>query len=367
MSADRPLVVVEDDVVLRLLGVVIDPETPAERVAAFADYMRHDLPGFEPWLTQVRARLGAFYPARVIAVKSAEDLTRALPHADVLVVEALEVGEKEIAAAPGLRAVQQFGINPVNIDAAACARRGIPVLTIRRRTNIAVAEHTIAMMMALAKRLPRIDGVVTPERVAERGFEMASYDRRHVANANWGRVPGIRLLAGSTLGLLGLGEIGQEVAGMARGIGMRVLYNQRSRAPAELEETLGVRYAGRDELLAAADVLSVHVPFNDGTRDLVGAAELGRLRPGALILNTARAPIVNRQALIEALASGHLGGAGFDALYAEPTTEDDPLLGFDNVTLTPHLAGGTRMNGLQDMSDMLAGLAQAAGYLDAVG
>jgi phosphoglycerate dehydrogenase-like enzyme len=223
----------------------------------------------------------------------------------------------------------------------------------RRRTNVAVAEHSMALMLALAKQLPLVGGRVTPQRLAEVGHSPARYDRRHTANSNWGRFGGLRTLAGATLGLVGLGEIGREVAAMARGLGMHVLYTQRTRLDPAREAEFGVTYACFDELLAESDYISLHVPMNENTRDMFGEETFARMKPGAILINTARAAIVNREALLGALRSGRLGGAGFDVLYEEPAGEDDPLLDLDNVILTPHLAGAGRFNGVNDIVDII--------------
>lgn len=352
-----PVLVVEDDVVLRLVQVVLDPTCPAERCAAFADYMRHDLPDFTGWIGDLRCQLGPLYPATVRMVADQASLHEALPQADAVVVESLTLGPTELDMAPKLRLAQRFGTNLANIDTVACRARGIAVRALRRRTNIAVAEHAFALIAALAKKLNRIDKLVTPERLVAAGHPPASFDRRHTARANWGRISGLMTLHGATLGLFGFGEIGREMARIARGFGMRVLYTQRTRLDAEAEATAEISFATAEELVAASDVISLHVPLNETTRGLIDAATFSRMKLGALLINTARAPIVDRDALVDALRSGRLGGTGFDVLYAEPTAEDDPLLAFDNVILTPHLAGGSRLNGLADMAEMLGGIA----------
>jgi phosphoglycerate dehydrogenase-like enzyme len=349
-------IVVEEDRILRLVQVVLDPAASPERVAAFVDYNSLDTPDFPGWLAALRQELPALYPAQVALVNSQEELRAQLPGADAVIVESLEVGAAELALAPKLSTVQNFGAIAANVDAAACAGRNIPCKTLRRRTNIAMGEHTMMLMLALAKRLPLIDGLVTSERLAAAGLAFRPYDSRHTAKANFGRVPNLRTLSGSTLGLLGFGEIAREVAMMVRPFGMRVLYNKRQRLEAGEEAAYGVSYCSFDELFAAADFLSVHIPLSDATRDLVNQATLARMQRGAYLINTSRAEIVNHQALVAALQSGQLGGAGLDVLYQEPAQESEPLLALDNVVLTPHLGGASRRNSLADMRDMLRGI-----------
>ncbi|MDB5807571.1 MAG: D-3-phosphoglycerate dehydrogenase [Betaproteobacteria bacterium] len=348
--------VVEEDRVLRLVQVMLDPSAPAERIAAFADFNSTDVPDFAAWLAQVRAGLPRLYPARVQLVGSQEELRAHLPDADIAIVESLEIGEAELAIASKLQFVQKFGTVGDNVDIAACERRSIPARTLRRRTNIAMGEHTMMLLLALAKRLPLIDGLVTSERLAAAGMPFRPYDSRHTAKANFGRIPNLRSLHGATLGLLGFGEIAREVALRARAFGMNVVYHKRQRLDKALEARFGVTYCDFDTLFTTADYLSIHIPMSERTRNLVGGEALARMKPGAYLINTARAEIVEHAALVAALASGRVGAAALDVLYQEPASEDESLLRLDNVILTPHLGGGSRRNGLEDAREMLAGM-----------
>jgi phosphoglycerate dehydrogenase-like enzyme len=249
--------------------------------------------------------------------------------------------------------VHQFGMLADNVDQAACKARAIPFATLRRRTNISMGEHTLTLILALARRLPFINGLVSEDRLASAGFALRPYDRRHTAAANYGRIPDLRTVHGLTLGLLGFGEIAREVTLRARAFGMQVLYHKRSRLDPAEERELGVEYCSFDELFERSEFLSVHVPSSAKTKSLVDAAAIGRMRRGSYLINTARAEIVDHDALIDALRSGHLAGAGFDVQYGEPSPPDDPLLHFDNVILTPHMGGASRMNGLIDAENLL--------------
>ena len=352
-----PTLVVEEDRVLRLVQIVLDPGTPAERTSAYADYMAHDV-DLIAWCDALRARIPGLYPAHVRLVTNADELQRELPSADVVIIESLELGARELAAARKLKWVQTFGAFALHIDERACRARNLPVHTVRRRTNKVVAEHTMMLMLALAKRLPLINGLITPGRLVAAGFGSRPYDTRHTPGANFARIPGLRALAGSILGLLGFGEIAREVAAMARPFGMELLYHKRARLTPEEEREAGVTYSSFEELFARSDYLSIHVPSSAETRDLVDAAALRRMKCGAFLVNTSRAAIVNQQALLDAIASGHLGGVGLDVLYEEPAANDEPLLRYQNVILTPHVAGASRMNGLADLQDMLIGIWQ---------
>jgi phosphoglycerate dehydrogenase-like enzyme len=353
---DTPTIIVEEDRVLRLVQVVLDPHAPPDRVAAYADYMAHDL-DLHVWCDELRVRLKGLYPADVRLVTTPEELRHELPAAHVVILESLNIGAPELDLAPRLRWVQTFGTSLNHVDQEACARRHVTVRTVRRRANTAVAEHTMMLMLALSRRLTLINGLVSPNRLAAAGLPPRSYDTRYTPGANFGRIPGLRALSGSTLGLLGFGEIGWEVAACARAFGMNVLYHRRSRLAPEAERKAQVTYSSFDELFARSDYVSIHVPSGPATRDLVDASALRRMKRGAFLINTSRASVVNREALLDALANGPIAAAALDVLYEEPLADDDPLLRCENVILTPHVAGGSRMNGLADMEEMLVGIA----------
>jgi phosphoglycerate dehydrogenase-like enzyme len=356
---DAPLLVVEDDPFLRVLQVVLDPATPAERTAAFADFFAHEEPDFDGYCARVRAKAPGLFPARVQMVETQEELRGALADARAVAVEALTVGRNELAAAPKLKLVQKYGLGVTTIDTAACAERGVAVLTTRRRANIACAEHAIALMLTQARKLHRLIGRVTAAKLGEEGCPYKPFDRRHTPNSNWGRIPGIRLLHGATLGLIGLGEIGREIATRAGAFGMRVLYFQRRQLSDADERALGVAYAPLDTLLAKADWLVPQLPEGPSTRNLIDGARLARMKPGAFIVNVSRPDVIDRAALIEALKSGRLGGFALDPLYQAPARDDDELLQFKNVILTPHIAAQPRRNALADFADIIEGMARA--------
>jgi len=348
--------VVENDPFLRLIGVILDPTTPAERVAAFADFFAHDLPDFEGWLKQMRSRLPHLQPARVTLVDSSEELRGALPGADFAVLESLPFSAVELDAAPKLRAVQKFGMIARNIDAAACAARNVEVLTLRRRANIACAEHAMMLMLGLSRQLQRTLNRIGMDSLRAAGFNPRTYDRRHTANSNWARVPGIRLLHGSTLGIVGMGEIGRELATRAAAFDMQVLYHQRTPLPATDAGKYAARHAEFDALLENSDWVVICLPGNDHTRHLFNAQRIARMKPGARLINISRPEIVERDALVAALRAGTLGGFALDPLYEAPGRDDDELLQFENVLITPHLAAQPRFNALNDITDLLIGI-----------
>jgi len=229
-----------------------------------------------------------------------------------------------LGAAPGLKIVAMNGAGVDSVDLDEAARRGITVAVAPGANADAVAEHAIALMLALVRDLPRLDGGMRRGR-----WEGTSWLGRD--------------FRGSVLGLVGYGSIGRSTARLASALGAQVIICGRAGTDAGGFE----RVTDLDSLLARVDILSLHCPLTEQTRGLIGRRELALLKPGALLVNTARGPIVDEAALVEALRSGHLGGAGLDTFAVEPITPDNPLLALDNVILTPHVAGVTRNAALQ--------------------
>jgi phosphoglycerate dehydrogenase-like enzyme len=352
------VLVVEDDRFLRVVGVVLDPTTSAERVAAYADFFAHDEPDFDGWCRRLRERVGGLFPREVRLVETQEEMRATLPGSPALVVESLSIGKDELAAGNALRVVQKYGLTPRNIDTAACAARGIRVLTIRRRANIACAELALTLMLTLAKKLHRLAGRISVEQLADVGYSYKPFDRRHTPNSNWPRISGLRTLNEATIGIIGLGEIGREIAIRAAAFGMRILYHQRARLPEAEERELHATYVPLETLLAESDWIVPQLPSTPATVGFIGRAQFAQMKPGAFLVNISRAEVVDRAALIAALKSGQLGGFALDPLYEAPGRSDDELLQFDNVVLSPHIAAPPRFNALNDLADMMERLSK---------
>ncbi len=359
MGCKKPVLIVEDDVWARLIGVVLDPTTGHERWTAFADFMSPDVPDFRAWCDRVRTTAKSLYPGQVRLVKSQDELRSNLEAAEAIVTESLDVGSEELALAPRLKVVHKYGAILRNIDVAACAARGVRVLAVRRRANISCAEHAFALMLMLARRMADLNGLISIEQLTAGGRSYRPFDTRHTPGANWGRFSGMRTLNGSTLGIIGLGEIGREIAMRAVAFGMTTHYFQRTKLPQDEERALNVRYSPLDRLLAESDWIIPQLPLDVSTSGIINRERLNLVKPGACIVNVSRAELIDRAALLDALRSGHLGGFALDPLYEEPGRPDDELLSFDNVILTPHMAGSPRFNGLRDIEDLIAGLADA--------
>jgi glyoxylate reductase len=224
-----------------------------------------------------------------------------------------------------LRVVANFAVGYDNVDLSACAARGIAVTNTPDVLTEATADLAFGLLLATARRITEGDRLV--RRGAFRGLTPSFLVGEPVH--------------GATLGLVGLGRIGQAMARRARGFGMHLLYASRSRASPSVERALGVTPVGIDELFANADFVSLHCPLTPETRHLVDAARLARMKPGAILVNTTRGPVVDEAALAEALARGPMGGAGLDVYEDEPRVHP-ALLGLENVVLAPHIGSAER-------------------------
>jgi D-3-phosphoglycerate dehydrogenase len=241
------------------------------------------------------------------------DLPRLLAGYDICLDDHSYMPTDVLAQCRGLKHIVFLGTGASSyMDVPALNGLGIEVHTIKGYGDTAVAEHTIALIFACCRDLARMD--------------------RAVRAGTWDPVESMQL-NGKTLGLIGLGGIGVEVVRIARGIGMQVIaWNRTSRPEA------GVPLVALDELLARADVISLHLALNDETRGLIDAQRLARTKPGVILVNTARGELVDEAALFDALRSGHIRHAGLDVFHAEPLKPDHPMARMENVTLTSHAA-----------------------------
>ena len=252
----------------------------------------------------------------------ADRLADALRGADYLMGFIGPLDDATLLGARRLRLIQllSVGYDQFNLTGARAAR--VPVAVNGGANAIAVAEHAILLMMATLRHLTELDAGVRAGRWgsgAKRLYELWS----------------------STIGIVGMGRIGQEVAQRLRGWGSTVIYFDPIRLAPERERELEAAFVPLDELLARADVVTVHVPLSDATRRLIDARVLARMKPTAVLVNTSRGELVDEAALADALRSGRLGGAGLDVLSAEPPLTDHPLLSTPDTVLTPHVAGPT--------------------------
>jgi phosphoglycerate dehydrogenase-like enzyme len=357
MTQPRYKLVVENDTFLRLINVVLDPSASPERIEAFAHFCLHDLPDFRAWCDKIRAQAANLYPSEVRLVDSQEELLANLPGSSVAVVEELTFGPEEVAAAgTNLKFVQKYGFTTRNIDQEACAKNHAKVLTIRRRANISTAEQALMLMLALARQVTQNANLISVEQLKAAGYQPTTYNRKHTPNGNWARIPGMVTLYQRQLGIVGLGEIGRELALRATALGMRIVYHQRTRLPVKVEQQYQAIYLSLHELLATSDFVSLHLPRSPATVGFIGAPQLAVIKPGAFLINVSQPNLVERHALRHALESNRLAGFGLDTFYEEPGDADDPLIKFRNVIVTPHMGGSPRWNSLDDIEEVIVNL-----------
>ena len=260
-----------------------------------------------------------------------------------------------IEAASGLRLIQVQGRAPWAVDLEAAAAADIPVSVLPHRGAIAVAEQTLALMLGLYRKVvPGHRGTRNAEYLGL-GVEPVRTTERKIA-FNWLGYDDVLQLHGRVLGLVGLGGIGLEVARRARAFDMEVVYHKRSPLPRDYEALAGVRHLPLRDLLAASDVVSLHAPHTPHTEHIIDAGALRAMKSDAILVNTARGGLVDEAALLDALQTGQIAGAGLDVFLDEPLPADNPLIGAPNVLFSPHVGGGTGGGQVGMSRDVVANL-----------
>lgn len=287
------------------------------------------------------------------------DLLDAAAGADALATATRRIERDLIQAARGLRLIQVQGRAPWAVDMEAAAAAGVPVSVLPHRGAIAVAEQTMALMLGLYRKLvPGHRGTRNADYV-ELGVEPVRTTERKIA-FNWLGYDDVRQLHGRVLGLVGLGGIGLEVARRARAFDMVVVYHKRSPLPRRYERMAGVRHLPLRELLAVSDVVSLHAPHTAHTEHIIDADALRLMQSDAILVNTARGGLIDEAALLAALQTGQIAGAGLDVFLDEPLPEGNPLLDTPNVLFSPHVGGGTGGGQVGMARDVVADLVAAA-------
>ena len=238
------------------------------------------------------------------------------------------IDEVVISMLPNLKVIAQYAVGYDNIDVKGATRRGIIVTNTPGVLTEATADLAWSLIMSVSRRIVEAD--------------------QYVRGGKWSVAWGPQLLLGSdvfgaTLGIIGMGRIGQAVAKRAVGFNMSVLYHTRSHRDdlEKIEKTVGAKATSLDTLLNESDIVSLHVPLTSKTHHMIGRKQLDFMKEGSILINTSRGAVVDEGALYDALVSGHLGGAGLDVFEDEPLLEDSPLLGLSNVVLVPHIGSAT--------------------------
>jgi phosphoglycerate dehydrogenase-like enzyme len=278
----------------------------------------------------VQAIIAAQAPPEIslqMATNADPDTLHALAaEADIIVGGISALPAALIEASPHLKLIHKWGIGVDKIDLEAARQRGVPVLITAGENARAVSEHTVLLMLTVLRHLPQAS-------IAIRAGDFHG-GRGQASIHN-------RQLVGKTIGLIGMGNVGRQVARRLRPFEVELTYFDILRPTPEEEQALGLTFRPLEELIEAADIVSLHVPFLPETHHMLSRERISRLKPGAIVINTARGELIDEQALAEAIRAGRISGAGLDVFAREPIGADHPLLAADlpNVIVTPHIAG----------------------------
>lgn len=264
------------------------------------------------------------YIVKTLDEPTQEQLVKEAADADYLLVSGrLKINKEVLDSAKNLKMIQRTGVGTEMLDKEEIKSRNIPVYVNAGVNARSVAEHTLTLILSCLKRVPAID--------------------KQVRNGVWKKQEtgtSCHELYGKTVALVGMGAIGRQVATYLHCFGAKIVYTDLFRMSEEQETALGVTYVSSfEELLPLADILSFHCPLTDDNKEMLNASSIGKMKDGAIVVNTARGKLINESDLYEALTSGKLASAGLDVHYEEPMLKDDPLCTLDNVILSPHIAG----------------------------
>jgi len=256
-----------------------------------------------------------------------EERKEKLADCEVVIVAARPMTREFVKAAPRLKLLHHQGVGYQDtVDAAALKAHNIALALTPAGTSVGVAEHTLLLTLAACKRLPFADSELRQGRWHINSLRPYSFE-----------------LCGRTVGYVGMGRIGQEAAARFKAFGTRGIYcDPLAALPADREKELGVSRMDLEALLAAADIVTLHVPSGAATYHMIGEAALKRMKPHAILINTSRGSVIDEAALCRALEQGRIAGAGLDVFEEEPFRPDNPLAAMPNVVLTPHISAGTR-------------------------
>jgi len=314
--------------------VWVDPQTPEE-----VEFARGHLPA---------------HGFRISAPRSGDrtELEELVREADVLLTQGTAVDIRLLSLAPRVKLIQKYGGREDGIDLQAAGEAGSMVALMPLRGCTAVAELAMTLILALSKQLVQAHQATANGAYRDLGLTPTETNQRAFA-FQWMKLPHLLEIYGTTLGIIGFGEIGTEISQRARSFGMHVLYTKHTRLNPSLEQRLQVEWAEVDDILSGSDFVVLSTPHTPETQGMIGARELGLMRPGAYLVNIARGGLVDEAALVQALRDKRIAGAGLDVYVEEPVPADNPLLSLSNVICTPHIGGGTGGARVKQMTDVL--------------
>jgi phosphoglycerate dehydrogenase-like enzyme len=288
-----------------------------------------------------------------------ERLVELAGRADAIMTQRVPLDADLIVSSGRLKIIQKYGGREDGIDLDAAERAGVRVAVMPLRGCIAVAELAMTLLLALSKQL-----VTAHEKTASGAYRDLGLTPKATSQTviafQWMQLPELFEVDGATLGIIGFGEIGTEIAKRARAFGMQVLYNKNTRLPTDIEQHLEVTFTDVDDLLARSKFVVLSAPHTARTERMIGERELGLMSSDAYLINVSRGGLVDEVALAAALRNRQISGAGLDVFVEEPVPADNPLLSCENVILTPHIGGGTGGAKQKQMSDVLNNIVKYA-------
>jgi D-3-phosphoglycerate dehydrogenase / 2-oxoglutarate reductase len=296
------------------------------------------------WRSSIHAVVPPGWDVGIAEGVSEEERARLVAPADIVLAGSAPPTDQMIRDAPRLRFLQKLGAGYDNVNLELCREKGITVARLNGNNSVAVAEHTVLLMLSALRRLPYIDSRV---RQGEWSKQLARASNRE--------------LRGKTVGLIGFGRIGREVARRLTGFEVDVVYYDPVSASPSDERQLGVRPVSIDDLIAQSDIVCLHLPLTAESRHLMDASRIAAMKPRAILVNCSRGELVDEDALAQALESGHFGGAGLDCVTHEQPGGPGAFANFENVTLTCHIAGVSEEN---FVSMMARAFSNAAAFVE---
>jgi len=335
----------ERDHVLDLVWAALRGESPESR-SLLERFFYPERPALAPFFA------GGTPPGTVIDAPATREDSNWQPDPDttVLVIRRAEVPADLLRTLPRLTYIQKLGERADTIDLEHTARHDIAVELVARPSLEATADHTLLLMLALRRRLLTADTLTRRHTTVAAVSGAVAYNWTALEVAN---------LHGSTVGIVGMGEVGLMVARRLRAFGARIKYTSPQALPTRAAQELDAERLELTDLLPISDVVSLHVPETAETRGMVNSSFLQKMKPGAVLVNAARGVLVDEPALHRALLSGHLAGAALDVHGSEPRHPEDPLLSAPNLLLTPHIGGGSHTAVIPEIETMLAGVRRA--------
>jgi lactate dehydrogenase-like 2-hydroxyacid dehydrogenase len=286
---------------------------------------------------------------------------------DAIITYQTPVSGAVIRGAPALKFIQKHGRNCRSIDVAAASERGVRVAVMPLMRNVTVAEHAMSLLLACARKV--IDGhrAVTTASYQQQGLE-PTVTTQDDYRKNWAGIAGVTELFKSTVGIVGMGDIGMEIAHRCRAFGMTVNYHQRTRHPASVEDLLGISYLPLDDLLSSSDYIVLVIPHTPESEGIINARALARMKPSAVIVNVGRGGLIDEAALVAALENKQIAMAGLDVYRMEPLPVASRLRELPNVVLLPHTGGGSYRSWEIDVPASLANISRffAGGKADGI-